>query len=281
MERPGIKDFDVDPTFSFNLFLDDAEALLGKRKLVILIDEFEVLEQKVKEHALDPEIFEYLRSLMQHRHRVNFLVAGTHSIEQLTADYWSVFFNIARHYRLQKLSADAATQLIVQPVKGYLEYDSFAVRKIRQLTADQPYLIHLVCRSLVEHANLLQKSYTTINDVNVVLDSVIETGKTHFGWIWDQISLEERLVLSVIAQEGKQEGGMVSLTEIEDTFKHFGLAFNRKRVIQAVQNLIDKDVITSGPDGTQYKVLMGLTHLWLQKNKSLGRVMLEENLLPE
>jgi outer membrane protein assembly factor BamB/AAA+ ATPase superfamily predicted ATPase len=281
MERPGIKDFDVDPTFSFNLFLDDAEALLGKRKLVILIDEFEVLEQKVKEHALDPEIFEYFRSLMQHRHRVNFLVAGTHSIEQLTADYWSVFFNIARHHRLRRLSADAAAQLIVQPVKGYLEYDSFAVRKIRQLTADQPYLIHLVCRSLVEHANLLQKSYMTINDVNVVLDGVIETGKTHFGWIWDQISLEERLVLSVIAQEGKQEGGMVSLTEIEDTFKHFGLAFNRKRVIQAVQNLIDKDVIISGPDGTQYKVLMGLTHLWLQKNKSLGRVMLEENLLPE
>ncbi|HEY6286303.1 MAG TPA: FG-GAP-like repeat-containing protein [Ktedonobacteraceae bacterium] len=280
-ERPGIKDFDENPTFSFNLFLDEVEALLGKRKLVILIDEFEVLEQKVKEHALDPEIFEYLRSLMQHRHRVNFLVAGTHSIEQLTTSYWSVFFNIARHHRLKKLSAEAATQLIVQPVKGYLEYDPFAVIKIRKLTADQPYLIHLMCRSLVEHANLLQKSYVTINDVNTVLDGVIVTGKTHFGWIWDQISLEERLVLSVVSQEGKREGGMVSLTDIEDTYKHFGLVFNRKRVFQALQNLIDGDVIVSGPDGTQFKVLMGLTKLWLQKNKSLGRVMLEENLLPE
>jgi AAA+ ATPase superfamily predicted ATPase len=280
-ERPGIKDFDENPTFSFNLFLDEVEALLGKRKLVILIDEFEVLEQKVKEHALDQEIFEYLRSLMQHRHRVNFLVAGTHSIEQLTTGYWSVFFNIARHHRLRKLSAEAATQLIVHPVKGYLEYDPFAVIKIRKLTADQPYLIHLVCRSLVEHANLLQKNYVTINDVNTVLDGVIETGKTHFGWIWDQILLEERLVLSVVSQEGKREGGMVSLTDIEDTYKHVGLGFNPKRVLQALQNLIDGDVIVSGPDGTQFRVLMGLTRLWLQKNKSLGRVMLEENLLPE
>src|SRR5260370_13251531 len=97
-ERPGIKDFDENPTFSFNLFLDDAEALLGKRKLVILIDEFEVLEQKVKEHALDPEIFEYLRSLMQHRHRVNFLVAGRHSIEHPTPHSSHAFFNPYQHY---------------------------------------------------------------------------------------------------------------------------------------------------------------------------------------
>jgi hypothetical protein len=74
---------------------------------------------------------------------------------------------------------------------------------------------------------------------------------------------------------------MVSLTDIEDTYKHFGLVFNRKRVLQALQNLIDGDVIVSGPDGTQFKVLMELTRLWLQKNKSLGRVMMEENLLPE
>lgn len=280
-ERPGIKDFDDDPTFAFNQFLDEAETLLGNRKLIILIDEFEVLEQKVKDHALDPEIFEYLRSLMQHRHRINFLVAGTHSIEQLTAGYWSVFFNIARHHRLRKLSVEAATQLIVQPIKGYLEYDPFAVIKIRQLTADQPYLIHLVCRSLVEHANLLQKSYVTINDVNIVMDEVIETGKTHFGWIWDQISLDERLVLSVVSQEGKREGGIISLTDIEDTYKHVGLVFNRKKVLQALQNLIDGDVLVSGTDGTQFRILMELTRLWLQKNKSLGRVMLEENLLPE
>jgi ATPase domain predominantly from Archaea len=281
MERPGIKDFDEDPTFSFNLFLDDAEALLGKRKFIILIDEFEVLEQKATEHALDPEIFEYLRSLMQHRRCINFLVAGTHTIERLTARYWSVFFNIARHHRLRKLSAESATQLIVQPVTGYLEYDPFAVRKIRQLTADQPYLIHLVCRSLVEHANLLHKNYITINDVNFILDGVLETGKAHFGWIWDQISLEERLVLSVVSQEGKYEGGLVSLIDIEDTYKHFGLVFNRKKVMPALQNLIDGDVIVSGPDGMQFRVLMGLTRLWLQKNKPLGRVMLEENLLPE
>jgi hypothetical protein len=281
IERPGIKDFNEDPTFSFNLFLDDIEPLLGKRKLVILIDEFEVLEQKVQERALDPEILEYLRSLMQHRRCINFLMAGTHTIEQLTAGYWSVFFNIARHHRLKKLSPDAATQLIEQPVKGYLAYDPFAVRKIRQLTADQPYLIHLACRSLVEHANALQKNYITINDVNTVLDGVIEAGKAHFGWIWEQIALEERLVLSVVSQEGKREGGFVSLTDIEDTYKHYGLVFNRKKVLQALQNLIDGDVLVSGPDGTQFKVLMELTRLWLQKNKSFGRVMLEENLLPE
>ena len=281
IEYPGVKDFEEDPIFIFNLFLDSVKVLLGERRLVILIDEFEILEQEVARHSLDPEIFEYLRSLMQHRQYINFMVAGTHKIEQLTAGYRSVFFNIARHHPLKKLSEKAATQLIVQPVQGYLKYDPFAVKKIRQLTADQPYLIHLVCRSLVEHCNELQKAYATINDVNTILEGVIETGKVQFGWIWDQISLSERLALSAVSQESKHEESLVSLTDIEETYRHFGQPFNRKKVLEALQKLINADVIISGPDGTQFRVLMDLTRLWLQRNKSLARVMLEENLLPE
>src|SRR5207249_8141367 len=116
-------------------------------KLVILIDEFEILEQKVTEKLLDREMFPYLRSLMQHRRGINFLLSGTQTLKQLTAEYWSVFFNIARHHRLSKLSEEGATKLITEPVKQYLTYDPFAIAKIRRMTADQPYLIHLICWS--------------------------------------------------------------------------------------------------------------------------------------
>jgi UDP-2,3-diacylglucosamine pyrophosphatase LpxH len=281
ISQPRIKDFDKEPTFTFDLFLDDVEDVLKDRKLVILIDEFEILEQKVTEKALSREIFEYLRSLMQHRRRINFLLSGTHTIEQLTAGYWSVFFNIARHRRLSKLTEEAAIQLISEPVKGFLECDPFAIQKIRQLTADQPYLIQLICRSLVEHCNRLQKSYATINDVNTVMGEVMETGQVHFKWVWDQSNLQERLVLSVIAQEGRDEGLSASPSDIEKVYRHYGLAYDHESVMRAIQSLIGRDIIEEVSEGTRFRVPVGLIRGWLREAKPLRRVMLQEKLLAQ
>src|SRR5437764_1899765 len=87
VQQLPLQDVERDPTLAFNLFLDRVEVALGERKLVILIDEFEILEQKVTEKLLDREMFPYLRSLMQHRRGINFLLSGTQTLKQLTAEY--------------------------------------------------------------------------------------------------------------------------------------------------------------------------------------------------
>ncbi len=279
IDPPDVKDFQEDPTFAFDRFLDTVEAARKQCKLIIMIDEFEVLEQKVTEKVLAREIFEYLRSLMQHRRGINFLLSGTHTIEQLTKGYWSVFFNIARHHRLSRLNEEAARQLITQPVKGYLEYDPFAVEKIRHLAADQPYFIQLICRSLIAHCNQARKSYITINDVNIVQKRVMETGQVHFKWLWGQTSVEERLVLSIVTQEGGDEGRSLSLKDIEEVYRNYGLLYNHETVLHALENLIEGDIVESVLEGTCFKVPIGLTRRWLRETKALRRVMLEENLL--
>jgi outer membrane protein assembly factor BamB/AAA+ ATPase superfamily predicted ATPase len=279
IQQPGLKEFEDDPTFVFNCFLDEVEGYLQERKLILCIDEFEILEQKVKEKDLPQEVFEYLRSLMQHRENMNFLFSGTHTIKQLTANYWSVFFNIARHYKLTKLGEEAATQLIVRPVEGKLEYDPFAIKKIRQLTADQPYLIQLICRSVVDYCNAVQKGYVTINDVNTVLDTVMETGEVHFQWIWEQTDQQERLVLAILAQEGGDDRHLLSLGDIEEVYVSHGLPYDHKKVLQALLGLREKDIIESSSNNTRFRVLLGLSQRWLREAKSLRRVMLEENVL--
>ncbi len=279
IDLPDMKYFVEDPTYAFDQYLDTLDVTRKERKLIIMLDEFEILEQKVKEKVLAGEFFEYLRSLMQHRRGINFLLSGTHTIEQLTKEYWSVFFNIARHHRLSRLGDEAARQLITHPVKGYLEYDPLAVEKIRQLAADQPYFIQLICRSLIAHANEVRKSYVTIIDVNTVQDRVMETGQVHFKWLWGQTSTEERLVLSTIAQEGGEEGRPLSLKDIEEVYYSYGLPFRQERVLQALENLAEMDIVERGHEGMLFTIPIGLTRRWLREIKSLRRVMFEENLL--
>src|SRR5437763_13312139 len=122
---PDIKDYTIDPTFVFDIFLDQVETRLHSQRLIILIDEFEVLEDQIKKGRLKSEFLDYLRSIMQHHYSINFLLAGTHRLEQLTQANWSVFFNIAYQYRLSRLSPKGAEDLIKKPVADYLEYGPF------------------------------------------------------------------------------------------------------------------------------------------------------------
>ncbi len=167
--KPELADFDVEPTIAFDSFLDAIEEQLGEQKLILMIDEFEVLEEQVLKGNLQAEIFEYLRDILQHRANINFLFSGTHKITEYTKWYRSVFFNIARHYRLSRLDPQSAEDLIQKPVEGFLEYEPFAIKKIHHLTADQPYLIHLFCRAIIDYCNEKRKAYVTINDINTVL----------------------------------------------------------------------------------------------------------------
>jgi outer membrane protein assembly factor BamB len=283
LEKPEKEDFDRQATFAFDQFLDEVEAKLVDQKIIILIDEFEVLEAQVKNGRLDAEIFEYLRSLMQHHTSINFLLSGTHKIEELTRGYWSVFFNIALHHRLSRLNAESAIGLITNPVAGYLEYEPYAVYKIRDLTADQPYLLHLVCRSLVDHCNEKCKAYVTINDVNIVLREVMETGQFHFDWLWDQLASEERIILAALAEGGREDGRALSLIEIEEIYRHYRISYKREQITAFLKELVIIDVIEKiaddlrehPVDGARFRIAVGLIRQWLLKEKNLEQVLQE------
>jgi outer membrane protein assembly factor BamB len=272
--RPEKAEFTSDPTFAFNLFLDEVEAHLSGQKIVLLLDEFEVLETQVEKKQLEAEIFPYLRSLMQHRQSLNFVLSGTHEMGQLLRGYWSVFFNIAHHHRLSRLAPQDTEDLITRPVAGSLEYEAHAIQKIRMLTGDQPYLIHLVCRSLIDLCNSRHKAYATIHDVNTVQQDVMQTGQFHFDWIWDQITVEEQMALSAIAEGRKEEGRLISFSEIEDLYRQHHLPLKRGVLLAAIKRLSDLDVVED--DGTQmaperkrYRISVGLIGKWLRKEKAL------------
>jgi hypothetical protein len=279
IDKPRRADFDSDPIFAFNVFLDEVEEHLVERRIIILIDEFEVLEAQVKKGNLEPELFAYLRSLMQNRRYINFLLSGIHTIKQLTSEYWSVFFNMALHHHLERLSPESAIGLITGPVEGSLEYDVYAIRKIRDLTADQPYLIHLICRSLIDHCNEKRKAYATINDVNTVLREVMQTGRFHFDWLWDQLSVEGRAVLTLLAEGGREEGRALSLLEIEEICRHYRIPFKKEQVIAALRELTEADAIEKIADdphelnGARYTISVGLIRQWLLQEKPLEYVL--------
>ena len=129
---------------------------------------------------------------MQHEPRLDFLFSGTHKLEELGAEYWSILFNIAAYKRITFLDPDEIHRLVTEPVAAYgMEYDPLAVERIVQVTAGHPYFTQVVCHEMVAYHNETERNYLTVTSVDEVLERIIERGEAHFKYIWAGATPEE------------------------------------------------------------------------------------------
>jgi hypothetical protein len=278
--EPGPELFQDRPSRVFErIFLPEVFAAIGPRRLLLLFDEFEELEMRVTSGKLEATIFPFFRHLMQHADKLGFVFVGTHRLEELSAAYWSILFNIALYKRVTFLNKAAAKALIVEPVAPYgLLYDDLALDKMVRMTAGHPYFLQLLCHALINHANREQRNYLTIQDVNAVLGEMIELGEAHFAFLWEQAGPLEQLVLAALMRLAGQ-APTVTAAEITALLVERGLTLELPKVSQALRQLAERDIvreIAGQPPRYEYKI--ELVRLWVERYKALSRVI-EETMM--
>jgi hypothetical protein len=273
-EPPTLDDLAERPTHGFEKrFLPQVVQALDGRVLLLLFDEFEELEMRVRGGELPSSIFSYLRHLMQHSQDLAFLFAGTHRLEDLTADYWSILFNIALYQRVGTLDAGAARRLIIEPVQGCgLIYDDLAIEKMLRVTGGHPYFLQLLCHALVNLHNRERRNYLTIEDVNRTLSEIVGLGEAHLAFLWGESTTQEQAVLLALARllsagEPGTQGAIAGLLE------EFGLRVSRAGIADAISQMVRREILQRAERGSdRYEFAVDLMRLWLEESKSLGLV---------
>ncbi len=273
--EPEPEEFRERPSAAFErTFLPAVFAAIGQRRLLLLFDEFEELEMRVASGKLEPTIFPFFRHLMQHGDKLGFTFVGTHRLEELTADYWSILFNIALYKRVTFLSEAAAHALIVEPVAQHgLLYDDLALDKIVRVTAGHPYFLQLICHALVNRANREGRGYLTIRDVNDTLAELVELGEAHFAFLWEQSSPPEQLTLAALMRL-LAKTPTVTATQIAELLAERGITLEMPAVRESLRRLTERDIVrelAGQPSRYEYKV--DLVRLWVERYKALGRVI--------
>lgn len=198
------------PYRAFDKFLLKVKKELDRQKkeyLVVMLDEFERLDDRVSEGKLDPEIFNYLRSKMQHQKFLSFVLAGRHRLEEMTPTFRNLIFNVANHKEVGFLDINEARSLIVEPVEPHaVTYREECVRKILRLTAGHPYFIQQLCYECIE---ILKKDEKSITVTSEVLDDAMKTAihrNSTLENLW-KVELDEidRTIIKVLSQEIKRD----------------------------------------------------------------------------
>ncbi|MCI0528965.1 MAG: hypothetical protein L0Y56_16125, partial [Nitrospira sp.] len=217
--------------------------------------------------------------------------AGLHTLEEMRQDYWHPLFGSVTAIEVSFLSHGAAWRLVTQPTPDFdIDYDSKAVEWIIQLTHGQPYLIQLICHTLVTRFNrqtfeegVERKRRFTIEDVQAVINApeFYRDGNAYFQGIWVQAETSQPPGQTDILKIMAHNPYCMPFDEVEniDSIQHFdaigqglsltdiakeaSLSLDQTRA--ALDTLQRHDVIIQ--ENGKYRYAVELMRRWVKKEK--------------
>jgi ABC-type multidrug transport system ATPase subunit len=268
--EPGREFFETDPGGYFRtVFLKDTLDQLGGKHLLLMIDEYEVLERRVQEGSLSAKIFPFLRHLMQHFDPLSFLFTGCQKLEELDPQYWGIMHN-ALYKKISFLDQDSAWRLVTQPAQGIMQYDPSAVARILLSTSGHPYFVQLTCQEIF---NARQGDLVTEEDVDSILGNLADSAASYLGEIWRESSDSERAILATIAAsvEGPEP---VTAHRIAEALGQDSAPATETQLYKDLDGLLLRDILILEGQ-RRYRMAVDLLRIWINETQDFNRVVWE------
>lgn len=263
------QDFKTGHYRAFDLFLEKVDDILVQREqglLALMIDEFELLDDRVASGKIDKEIFNYLRSKMQHQPSVTFILAGRHSLDEMTPAYRNLIFNVALHHEVGFLNYDKTVSLIREPMKASsVYYDDSVVERIWKLSGGHPYFIQQLCWNCIDILNQSKSGYKVTMKY---LERAIALSLTYnevLKKLWnDELQRDDQAVLKTLSKLSEDEDSKVFHVEL---VKQSGLS--EEVAVQSLQKLkvhqLINEQLSHEFQQNQYLFGIDLLRLWVRQ----------------
>lgn len=276
LELPRLNraEFFGDPRVAFeNDFLNQVWAAIGERHLLLMLDEAIRLQEQVQAGKLEKQVFEYLRHLMQHHPRLNFLFSLGSGLEEMEKEY-AFLFSVGLYKKISFLDRDSAIALITQPVREQYELEPAAIEHILQITSGHAYYTQLLCHSIFNRWQREQKAPVHIADVDASLDEVIERGLAVLKHVWEESSPTQKVILAGLAAAQGDMNRTVAVPEIALAWESLGVSIPPGEMAKALKTLIARDVLIGD---NQYRFAVDLQRRYVRKYERLEWVKEETN----
>ena len=195
-------------------------------RLICLFDEFETV---TRNPAFDEELFGFLRSLANF-YPIAFVTSSRRELQSLCHAReisQSPFFNIFSQVRLGPMTAREVEQLIAQPSdEAGLPLEPHT-DEIVDMSGHLPFFAQIACSAAFE---ILSENGEDVLDVGAVNRRFMEEAGSHFSYIWQHLSDDERVAFGALGQNPSASLGKALvddgfLREAGGTFEPFSRCF--------------------------------------------------------
>jgi ABC-type branched-subunit amino acid transport system substrate-binding protein len=248
---------------------------LDNKKLVLLLDEFDVVTQNDTEQAV--EFLHLLEDLVRRQEEL-FVIA-------VVGRYLDSMPNLVQSFRggiyqeIGLLDSESTKQLITKPANNILQYKQKAIEEILKFSAGHPYYSQVLCHAIFNlvrcENNFTSPSPTIVSeyDINEVIHNAIDNAEGGLASTWVGLSISEQVVLSVVAEAQERNTPEDSLKVLEVC----GLV-RTDCLDKAIELLINKGFLNK----KTIKIKVELVRLWLlQRHKVRDEIRSLETLEEE
>ena len=206
----------------FELYIQTVLKAASPRRLLLMLDEFDKLQEGIDAGITSPQVPENIRYLLHTYPDLSAVLSGSRRLKRLREEYWSALFGLGHRVPVSKLPLEGARLLVTQPVKGRLTYVPEARDHVVELCSRQPFLIQSLCNQIFEHAARSNEQTVTEGAVKTAAQEMVEDNE-HFRTLWGYAATERRRFVLALCQHLKDEPDPITLSLLETKLEEYGV----------------------------------------------------------
>ncbi|MBX7220406.1 MAG: carboxypeptidase regulatory-like domain-containing protein [Blastocatellia bacterium] len=278
-KRYGFTNRENNPFDLFREFIDEVLTELGMRRLVLLVDEYELFETKVENNKLNKEIFAFLAGLIDSHDRLSMIFTGSKKLEQRDRRYWREMLRRSLFRKVGYLSERDTERLIIEPVKDQVVYGRGMVRAICRLTAGQPFYTQVICQNIVDYLNEEKRNFILRSDLQAIIAEIVDNPLPQMIYFWEGLSDDEKLVLSLLAEILPDHQGKATAAKLARVIlrNEYPVTLSENSIRLTLEELYRSEILTKDDEAFAYRI--DLKRHWIKRSHSIWQVVREVKTL--
>lgn len=242
--------------------------------LVLMLDEFDKLQEGIDNGVTSPQVPENIRFLIQTYPRFSAILTGSRRLKRLREEYWSALYGLGTSIPVTALDMESARKVVTEPVRDQLAFSQEAIERVIEVTARQPYLMQCLCNRVFDYAVQTKSRSITANVVNNAAHGLVRDNE-HFASLWDYARLgpqtgryRRQLILLLCAQSFKQ-GTHTGFGTLHEQLAQVGVDVEDEPLDADLSYLRELELIDfSGEIGDgEYRLAIPLMADWIEQQQ--------------
>jgi ligand-binding sensor domain-containing protein/protocatechuate 3,4-dioxygenase beta subunit len=271
---------DGNPYPMFTDFLDEVITAIGDRTLLILIDEYELMESKVDEGKLSSDFFTFLAGTIDNKERLSLIFTGSRRLEERDKKYWHDLLKSSLFRKVGFLTGKDALRLITEPVDGRVVYGRGVIEAICRLTAGQPFYTQVTCQNIIEYLNEHEQNWVTLADLQKVTSEIIDNPLPQMIYSWETLSGDEKLVISLLAETIEDGEAFATAGDLRASVRMnaYPVNLSETTIRMTLEEMFRRELLDKDVNGG-FRIKIDLFRLWIRRSHSIWQVVKEVRTL--
>jgi DEAD/DEAH box helicase domain-containing protein len=259
---------DGHPYEMLEIYLSAAIKAAQPRRILLMLDEFDKLQEGIDSGITSAQVPENIRHLLQHLPGLGAIITGSRRLKRLRNEYWSALFGFGYRVGVSALPRLEAERLVTEPVAGQLDYDHRARDRVVELCGCHPFLVQSLCSRVFDQAATGNKRTITVDIVERASNEMVQDNE-HFHTLWGYAGSERRRLILALCSSFANGRQAIGLPQLSTKLDENGVSLpSDDDLADDVTELRELEMLEfdESSNGGTYRLSVPLMAMWIEMN---------------